>query len=241
MVKRTFSLIFKNWKLFLPLLLLAFAIGLLAIGVNEETLIVVNVLIMLTLWLTVIFFARRIIKNKPVKFRDGIFNAMTPLFSALVVLVVLVIQCVPIMLVIIAYSSAVETELFANMFYGSLFVLFAVAMCALSLYLISGTLMAMVAVSAPGMYPVRALILTREVMVGEKLGLIVKLFMMVLVLALIWVAVVGIGVLIELGLRNVGQVVPVTNAAIFACGCFSVIYSAVYLYLFYCKVLKLKD
>ena len=241
MVKRTFSLIFQNWKLFLPLMALACAIGLLSIGVNEESLMIINVFIVLTLWLVSIFFARRIIKKKPVRFRDGIFNAMTPFFSSLVVLVVIALQCVPIMFVVIASASAVETNLFGDFFYGSLFVLFALAMSALSLYLISGTLMAMVAVSAPGMYPIRALILTREVMVGEKIGLIVKLITAVLVLALISAAMVGIGVLIELGLRNLGQSVPVTGAMVFACGCFSTIYLAVYLYLYYCRVLKIKD
>ncbi|MBR6505575.1 hypothetical protein IKT18_01910 [Candidatus Saccharibacteria bacterium] len=241
MVKRTFSLIFKNWKLFLPLLSLAFLIGLLAIGVNEESLMIINVFIVIMLWLTSIFFVRRILKKKPVRFRDGIFNAMTPFFSSLVILIVIAIQCIPIMIVIIAYSAAVETNLFGDMFYGSLFVLFALAMSALSLYLISGSLMAMVAVSAPGMYPLRALELIHEVMVGERIGFIVKLITMVLVLALIWVAVVGIGVLIELGLRNLGQYVPVTTATIFICGCFSTIYVAVYLYLYYHKILKIKD
>ena len=114
-------------------------------------------------------------------------------------------------------------------------------MSALSLYLISGTLMAMVAVSAPGMYPLRALILIHEVMKGERVGFIVRLITVILILALIWVAVVGIGVLIELLLRNLGQFVPVTNAMIFVCGCFSVIYMAVYLYLYYHKILNVKD
>ena len=241
MVKRAFKIIFQNWKLFLPLLLLAFGIGLLTIGVNEESLMVINVFMVIMLWLTSIFFVRRILKKKPVKFRDGIFNAMTPFFSSLVILIIIVIQCIPIMLVIIAYSAAIETNLFGDMFYGSLFVLFALAMGALSLYLISGTLMAMVAVSAPGMYPLRALELIHEVMVGERIGFIVKLLTMVLILALIWVVVVGIGVLIELGLRNLGQSVPVTSATIFACGCFSTIYVAVYLYLYYHKILKIKD
>jgi hypothetical protein len=216
-------------------------LGLISIGTTQETLMIINVLILLTLWLVALFFVRRITKKKQVRFFDGVFNAMTPLYSALVVLIVLVIQCVPIIIVLVAYASAIETGLFGDMFYGSLFILFALAMSALSLYLISGTLMAMVAISAPGMYPFRALSLTHEVMTGERVGFIVRLFLMILTLALIWVVVVGIGVLIELGLRNLGQSVPATNAAIFMCGCFSVIYAAVYLYLYHQKVLKIGD
>ena len=241
MVRKTFSIIFKNWKLFLPLFLFGLLLGLISIGTTQETLMVINVLIFITLWLIALFFVRRITKDKKVSFRDGVFNAMTPFFSTLVVLIVLVIQCVPIIIVLVAYTSAVETELFGNMYYGSLFVLFALAMFLLSMYLVSGTLMAMVAVSAPGMYPLRALNLTHEVMAGERVGFVVKLLMMFLVLALVWVVVVGIGVLIELGFRNIGQSVPATNAAIFMSGCFSVIYAAVYLYLYHCKVLKIKD
>jgi hypothetical protein len=66
MVKRAFKIIFQNWKLFLPLLLLAFGIGLLTIGVNEESLMVINVFMVIMLWLTSIFFVRRILKKKPV-------------------------------------------------------------------------------------------------------------------------------------------------------------------------------
>ena len=241
MVKRTFSIIFKNWRLFLPLFVMGCLIGLISIGTTQETLMVINTLVLLSLWLISLFFVRRITKKKTVRFKDGVFNAMGPLFSSLVVLIVLVIQCIPIIVVLVAYSSAIETGLFGDMFYGSLFVLFALAMFVLSMYLVSGTLMAMVAVSAPGMYPLRALMLTHEVMIGERVGFVVRLLWMVLILALIWVAVVGIGVLIELGFNNIGQSVPATNAAIFMCGCFSVIFAAVYLYLYHCKVLKIKD
>ena len=68
MVKRTFSIIFRNFKLFLPLFVMGCLMGLLAIGTTQETLIVINVLILLTLWLVTLFFVRRIVRNKKVRF-----------------------------------------------------------------------------------------------------------------------------------------------------------------------------
>lgn len=241
MVKETFKTLGKNWKTFGLLILLALGIYILFVGTNDETMRVVEVLAMLTLWLVTIFMTRRIMSGKKVRLRDGLFNAMTPLLSSLVVLVVLVVQCVPVFLVIIAYTAGVETELFKDFFSTSLFVLFAVAMVALSLYLLSGTLMAMVAVSAPGMYPLKALVLTREVMMGERAGFVARLLFMFVVLIGVWVVIVGLSILIEMGLRNLGQVVPVVNGGIYLSGCFSVIFAGVYLYLYYRKVLKIKD
>lgn len=241
LVKRSFDILFKNWKLFLPLFIIAILVGWLMVGASKDALVVVMAFVVLMLWLVTIFFTRYILKGNKIRFRDGIFNAMAPFFSTLVIFVILMIECLPIFVLIIAYASAVETELFNDFFAGSLFVLFAIGMVALSGYLLSGTLMALIAVTAPGMYPLTALGLTREVMVGEKMKLILRLLVLVLVLAVITAVVVGIGILVELLLANIGRPASAVVVSLYISGCFAVIYSAVYLYLYYRKVLMMEE
>lgn len=234
-VRAAFGLIFTNVGLFLPLAVVGVLLGAMTFAVGEEAAVLIWVLTFLMLWLVALFFVRQITAGKKVKFRDGLYNAMTPLVSILLVFVVLAIQCVPAMLIVIGYSAAVETNLFGNMFYASLFVLFALLVVVLSGFLLSGTMMALVAVSVPGMYPLRALELTHELMIGERVRFVLRMLVLILVLVLIWGVLVGLAMLVNLALYNwwgvqMAMLVPIM--AIVA-GCVSVIYVAVYLYLYY--------
>lgn len=237
MVKRTFEILFKKWKIFVSLLIIASLIWLLMFDVSKDTIIIMTSFIILTLWLTTIFIMRHELKGEKVSLRDGLYNAMTPFWSSLLILIVLAIECLPICFVIIGYSAAIETNLFADVLALILFILFALAMVALTVYLLSGTLMAMIAVSAPGMYPLTALSLTREVMKGERLKFILRLLVMGLVLVGVWVVVVGIALLLNLWLNNV----LIVLYSIYLALCMSVIFAAVYLYLYYRKVLKMEE
>lgn len=238
-VMATFKFILKNAGLFLPLLVVALLVCALSLITSEDAMIIIIVVAMLILWLTSLFFARRVMAGEKVRFRDGLYNAMTPLVSSLMVFIVLVIQCIPIMLLIIAYSAAIETNLFGDMFYGSLFVLFAILMVALSVYLVSGTLMGLIAVSTPGMYPIEALKLSHELMVGRRLEFALRLLVMVMMVVGIFVVIVGPAVLISLAFYNIGGIempmlVPIATTV---AGCFAVTQSAVYLYIYYRKTL----
>ena len=111
-IVKSFQMIFKNWKLFLPLLLMAMVILLLTVGTTgflKEAAGVFIVLVFLILWLVTIWFARQIMAKHKVKFRDGLYNAMTPLIPTFVVFAVAIVECIPIFLLIIAYSAAIET------------------------------------------------------------------------------------------------------------------------------------
>ena len=211
----SFRIIFKNWKLFLPLLIIVVVLnaalvgimsesgyvqfqevmdessetvtggelgnvakaGLLLIstittgglsGESSEAAVVFSVIIFLIIWLTTIFLLRHLLAGHKVKLRDGLYNAMTPLISTFVVFAVAVIQCVPIFLLIIVYSAAVQTDFLATPFYALLFFIFAVLMILLSGYLLSSSLIALVAVSAPGLYPMKALHTASDLMMGES-------------------------------------------------------------------------
>ncbi len=234
-ITKTFRFIFVNWKLFLPLVLVALATYAVSFCVSEDAMIIIIVFAIIMLWLATMFFVRRVMAGEKVKFRDGLYNAMTPLISTLMIFVVLVIQCLPIMLLVIGYSAAIETHLFGNMFYGSLFVLFAILMVVVSGYLLSGTLMALISVSTPGMYPLTALELTHELMMGKRLAFVLRIVVLMVAIFIMGVVLVMPVLLVGLALYNFGGIetpmlvpIMVTVVAFFA-----VIYAGVYLYIYY--------
>lgn len=230
-IYESFRMIFVNWKLFLPLIGIGAGLEMATIGAAMETTTVFTVLIFLMLWLTTIFMVRQIKAKHKVGLRDGLYNSMTPLLSTLVVFAVAVVECIPIMLLMFAYSSAVKTEFLALPFYAFLFLMFAVAMIVLSGYLLSSSLMALVAVSAPGLYPLNALMMASELMMGRRIRFILRLIALGMVLGVICSAVL----LPLVALRVPVVVTSVVIAVLFG---FCSVYLTIYLYLYYRWVLK---
>lgn len=278
----TFRVIFKNWKLFLPLIVIAVVAAVAFIGLmNESTyqqfqtvldqtteqmekgdigvvaksgLLLIStvttgglsseasesgtvfaVLIFLILWLTTIFILRHRLAGRKIKLRDALYNAMTPLVSSFVVFVVAVIQCIPIFILIIVYSAAVQTEFLATPFYALIFFIFAALMILLSGYLLSSSLMAMVAVSAPGLYPIQALRTASELMMGRRVKFVLRLVGLIFVLAVTWVAVMLPLIVFDLFMKQFEWThgVPFVPVCLLVMTCFTGVYISAYLYLYY--------
>ena len=286
-VMTTFKMIFKNWKLFLPLIVIAVLLNVVFVGIMEESsytqfqdimdktsaevtggdigdfakaglllistvtsgglsgesseaAVVFGVLIFLILWLTTIFLLRHKLAGHKVKLRDGLYSAMSPIVPTFLVFVVAVLQCIPIFLLVIAYSAAVQTEFLATPFYALVFFIFAALMILLSGYLLSGTLMAMVAVSAPGLYPMKALSAASELMMGRRVRLILRLVALILVLVVVWVVVMMPLILFDLFMKQFEwtEGVPFVPVCLAVMTCFTGVYVSAYLYLYYRWMLK---
>lgn len=112
-------------------------------------------------------------------------------------------------------------------------------MVAISGYLLSSTLMALVAVTAPGLYPFKALRATSSLMIGRKMDLISRLIALVLMLGLIWAVVMLPLILLDLGLKNYEWAanIPFVPLCLNVMACFSVVYGATYLYVYYKNLL----
>ena len=202
---------------------------------SSEAAMVFGAIILMIMWLTTIFFLRHIMAKKKVKFRDGLYNAMTPLVSTFVVLVVALIQCIPIFVLIIAYSAAVQTEFLATPFYALVFFIFAALMILISGYLLSSSLMALVAVSAPGLYPMRALNAASELMMGRRVRFILRLVALILVLAVVWVVIMLPLILFDMFMKQFEWTagVPFVPICLTIMTCFTCIYVTTYLYIYY--------
>ena len=279
---KSFGMIFKNWRLFLPLLIIVvllnvFFVGLMSesnyvqfqdilddtseqvaggnigsvakaglilvstistgglSGESSEAAVTFGVLIFLIIWLTTIFLLRHLMAGHKVKLRDGFYNAMTPLISTFLVFVVVLFQCIPIFLLIIAYSAAVQTEFLSTPFYALVFFVFAAIMILISVYLLSSSLMAFVAVSAPGLYPMRALNAASEMMMGRRVRLILRLIALILALGIVWVVIMMPLILFDMWMKSFEwtEGIPFIPICLTTMTCFTSIYVTTYLYLYY--------
>ena len=158
--------------------------------------------------------------------RDGLYNAMAPLVSTFVIFAVVLVECIPIFLLVIAYSAAMETGFLTMPFYALLFWGFAAVMVLIAGYLLPTALVALLAVTVPGVYPFKALMMAAELMKGRKVRFVLRLLALLLVLAVIFAVVI-------LPLSSLGVPAEVLAVVVEIVGCFGCIYLAVYLYLYY--------
>lgn len=278
----SFRYIFKNWKLFLPLIVIAVVMAVMFIGLMKEStyqqfqtvldetteemgfgdigavakgglLLIATattgglagdsneshtvfvVLIFLILWLVTIFILRHRLAGHKIKLRDALYNAMTPLVSTFVVFVIAVFQCIPIFLLIIVFSAAVQTEFLATPFYALVFFIFAAVMILISGYLLSSTLMAFVAVSAPGLYPMKAMHAASDLMMGRRFKFVLRIVALILVLLITWVIVMLPLIVFDLLMKNFEWTsqIPFVPVCLLVMTCFTGIYITTYFYLYY--------
>ena len=205
-------------------------------GESSESAVVFAIILFLVTWLTTIFILRHRFAGHKIKLRDALYNAMTPFISTLIVFMVILFQCLPIVLLIIVYSTALATDFLATPFYALVFFIFAVAMILWSGYLVSGSLMGLVSISAPGLYPFRAIHTASDLMAGRRVRFIIRLFYLFVVLIFTWVFVALPLILLDLWLKSSFAWLtgfPFVPLVLLFLTCFTMIYVATYLYLYY--------
>lgn len=220
-----------------------FTTGGLDTGMDESGMMFMIVLFLI-MWLVTIFLLRHFFAEEQPRLRDGLYNSLGPLLATLVIFVIIFVQALPLMLVAITYSAAVTTGFLSTPFYALLYFIFTVLMLLLSGYLLSSSLMALVAVTAPGMYPIRAMLAASDLTAGRRIRIILRLLYLVLVVALIYIIVMLPIILLDMWLKGIWSWLagwPVVSAFLVACTCFVFIYATTYIYIYYRWLLDYKE
>ncbi|HEY8885952.1 MAG TPA: hypothetical protein VIM31_00405 [Candidatus Microsaccharimonas sp.] len=197
------------------------------------------VLIALLVWLTTVWLLRSLLAGHKVKMRDGLYSAGAPIIATLLVGLVLIVQLIPIGLAIVAYAAANSTGLLTGGVAAMLFWFAAGLLAIMSLYWITSTFLALIIVTLPGMYPMKALKTAGDMVVGRRLRILLRiLWMMASVIVAGAVVFIPI-ILINTGLTNIWPVVanaPIVPIALTLFSVVAFIWAASYIYLLYRKV-----
>lgn len=189
---------------------------------------------MILVWLTVVWILRAIMAGKKISFRDSVYSSASPLISTLLIIVVLLLQLIPISLAVISYFIAEQTGLFLNPLATTLFWLISGLMSLISLYGVVGTLLALVVVTLPGMYPVHALRAAGDIVVGRRLRILMRYMWLIFLGLVIWLVVLL--PIIPLSNINLLKELPIIPLTVVLLSSFSVVWSAAYIYLLYRKI-----
>ncbi len=196
-------------------------------------------LIALLTWLTTIWLLRNLLAGHKVKLRDGLYNAAAPLLSTFIIALVLVVQLLPLAFALIGYSAALASGLLSGGVEAMLFWLVAGLLGLLSIYWITSTLIALVIVTLPGMYPLRALQTAGDLTIGRRVRILLRLGWMMLVSLVAWVVVMIPVILFDTWLKGLWpslQGLPVIPFVLLGLSSLTIVWSASYVYLLYRKV-----
>ena len=196
-------------------------------------------LIALLTWLTTVWLLRNILANKKVKLRDGLYNASSPLLSTFIVALLLIVQLLPLALALLAYSAASATGLLDGGVEAMLFWIVALLLTVLSLYWITSTVIALIVVTLPGMYPFKAIQTAGDLVIGRRVRILLRILWMVLWALVVWVVVMIPIIIVDSwvkGLWAAVQGVPVIPVVTLALSSLTIVWLAGYVYLLYRKV-----
>ena len=202
------------------------------------------VILFMVIWLVTIYLLRHFLAGEKPRLRDGLYNALGPLLSTLAIIVVIFVQAIPLMLVIITYSAALATGFLSTPFYALVYFIFAALMILMSGYLLSSSLIALVAVTAPGIYPLVALTAASDLMASRRMRLVLRVLYLIIVVVFIYLIVMLPIIFLDLVIKGAWEWLaglPIVPFFMLIVTCFVFIYISTYLYLYYRWLLDYKE
>lgn len=193
----------------------------------------------LLIWLTTIWLLRNALAGHKVKMRDGLYSAGAPIVATFLVSLAFVVQLLPIGIAILGFNAATTTGLLSGGVEALLFWVAASLLSIMSLYWVTSTFFAMIIVTLPGMYPLRALRTAGDMVIGRRLRILLRVVWMFLCIILAWIVILVPFILLDGVVKRTWtqlEWIPIIPFVLMALGVISFIWSASYIYLLYRKV-----
>lgn len=202
---------------------------------------IVAVFFGLLTWLSTVWLLRAIMAGKKPRARDGIYSSGGPVVALLVLCLVAIIQLIPAAIAVIAYSAASSSGLLDQTAILMMFGIAAILLITLSAYWVTSTLVAMIIVTLPGMYPFDALRLAGDLTTGRRTRFLLRLLWAILLVALMWVVVLVPAILLDGALKSAIPALewlPLVPMTALALSSLSIVMIASYVYVLYRRVVE---
>lgn len=207
-------------------------------NVTEAQQLIGGILVLLV-WLTTVWLLRAFLAGHSPRLRDGFYNSGAPIVSTFLLVMLLLVQLIPAALAMIGISAAMPTGLVSEGVEAMLFWVVVLLLFLLSLYWTTSTLLAMVVVTLPGMYPLRALKVAHELVVGRRLRIVLRVVWLMVSVVIAWALLLIPIIIFDAWLKGVWQAiewVPIVPLALLVASSASAVWVASYIYLLYRKV-----
>lgn len=192
-------------------------------------------------WLTVVWLLRNLMAGHTAKLRDGIYSSGAPIMATSLVGVILAFQLIPVGVMILIYDAASLSGLLDGGIEAMLFWLAAVLVVVGVLYWVTSTIMALVIVTLPGMYPFTAISAAGDLVVGRRVRILLRISWAFLLTVLIWLIIAIPIIMFDSWLKAIIPAmawVPAVPATLLLLLAISIVWLASYVYILYRKVVE---
>lgn len=186
-------------------------------------------------WLAIIWGVRMMMAGKKIRVRDAFYNGMTPLIPTILLLVIITLQLIPAALTLFGITVAVNYYWITNWAEGLAFGGVTALACLLSLYWVSGSIVALAVVALPGTYPVHALADTRSLVMGRRWEILMRVMILLIIETIAWVFILVPAFMLDRWLNL--SWLPIVPVAFQLIAGFSVMFTSVYIYKLYRSLL----
>lgn len=197
------------------------------------------VILALSTWLASVWLLRALLAGKKPKLRDGLYSAGAPILPTLLVSGLIILQLLPLAVAILGFTALLPFGIMDGGIEAMLFWTAAILLGSLSLYWITSTLIALVVVTLPGMYPMQAIKAAGDLVIGRRIRILLRLLWLVLITVLGWALIMIPVILFDAWLKGVWPAitwVPIIPVMLLVMSTLTVIWASSYIYLFYRKV-----
>lgn len=193
-------------------------------------------------WLATVWALRATMADRTVRIRDAIYSSGAPVLSTVLVGFALVVQLLPVSIATLVYNAAIQSGLIAGGVEQMLAWVVIGLLVVLSLYWLTATLIALVVVTLPGMYPFQAIKTAGDLVVGRRIRILLRLIWMALVVLVLWLLILIPIILADGWIKDVWaanewvDALPIVPLSILFMSSLTVIFVATYIYMLYRKV-----
>lgn len=192
--------------------------------------------LVLMTWLATVWLLRALFAGTKPRLRDALYSSGSPIIATILVLFFVIIQSLPLAAAFIIYSivAASLTGVLSMVFWIA-----ASLLAVLSLYWITGSFMALIIVTLPGMYPWQAIRSAGDLVIGRRLRVLYRIVWLLMTIFVVWVITVIPVILLDkwlMGIIPALKSAPVVPVVLLLVTSFVTVWSSAYVYILYRKV-----
>ncbi len=194
---------------------------------------------LLVVWLVTVWLLRELLLGRKPRLRDGLYSAGSPIISTLVTVFILMVQLLPVGVMALIYAALSSVGLVDAGFGAMLFWVVATTVFALVAYWVTSTLIALVIITLPGMYPLHAMRAASDLVLGRRLRILYRWLWAALMVVIFWVVGMVPTILLDGWLKvawKQWQPVPFVPFLVTMMSAATAVWLASYVYLLYRKV-----
>lgn len=190
-------------------------------------------------WLATVWALRNIMAGRSIRARDAIYSSGSPVLPTVIVAFFIAVQLLPGAIALLVYNTAIATGFIEGGVEGMAFWIAIVLLGALSLYWITSTVIALVVVTLPGMYPFQAIRTAGDLVIGRRVRILFRILWAALLTVILWLLILIPVILLDEWIKKAWTAlewIPIVPVALLLMSATTVVSLAAYIYMLYRKV-----